>query len=174
VGGEPLKIGLILPMSGPFAGYGRQIEDGVRLYLSSTATRFAGRKVELLVKDDTGVAQEISKRVATGAGVGDQRRHPGRFGCSVGLGGRADRHRAKRPMVEMTRHVDCDYEIDYIVRSLDDTASGHGADRELGCQNGIHKVFTVVPTAARPPMRGAVQENLRAAGGESWARYARR
>ena len=71
-GEQTVKIGLILPMSGPFAGYGRQIENGVRLYLKQHGDTFAGRKVELLVKDDTGVAPEISKRVAQELVVGDK------------------------------------------------------------------------------------------------------
>jgi branched-chain amino acid transport system substrate-binding protein len=28
---DPVKIGLVLPMSGPFAAYGKQIEHGVKL-----------------------------------------------------------------------------------------------------------------------------------------------
>ena len=62
-GEQTVKIGLILPKSGPFAGYGRQIENGVRLYLKQHGDTFAGRKVELLVKDDTGVAPEIKDKL---------------------------------------------------------------------------------------------------------------
>ena len=61
---EPLKIGMVLPMSGPFASYGKQIEAGARLYLAQNGGTFSGRKVELIIKDDTGVAPEISKRAA--------------------------------------------------------------------------------------------------------------
>lgn len=61
---EPLKIGLVLPMSGTFSGYGKQIENGVKLYLQQNNDTIAGRKVELIVKDDTGAAPEISKRLA--------------------------------------------------------------------------------------------------------------
>lgn len=61
---EVLKIGMVLPMSGPFADYGRQIENGARLYLSKYGDTVAGRKVVLIVKDDTGVAPEVSRRQA--------------------------------------------------------------------------------------------------------------
>ena len=50
---DPLKIGLVLPMSGPFADYGKQIERGIRLYLAANGDTFAGRKVELIIKDDS-------------------------------------------------------------------------------------------------------------------------
>jgi len=49
---EPLKIGLVLPMTGPFAAYGKQIEHGVKLYLEKNGDTIAGRKVQLIIKDD--------------------------------------------------------------------------------------------------------------------------
>ena len=38
--GEPLKIGMVLPMSGPFASYGKQIESGARLYQAQSGGTF--------------------------------------------------------------------------------------------------------------------------------------
>lgn len=61
---EPVKIGLILPLTGPFASTGRQVEAAVRLYLQKNGDTVAGRKLELIVKDDTGLAPETTKRIA--------------------------------------------------------------------------------------------------------------
>src|SRR5574340_1411271 len=62
---EPVKIGLILPMSGPFAAYGKQIEHGVKLYLAQNGDTYGGRKIELIVKDDNpGTAGDVDKRLA--------------------------------------------------------------------------------------------------------------
>src|SRR5512140_2243410 len=62
---DPVKIGLVLPMSGPFASYGKQIEHGVKLYLATQGDTFGGRKIELIVKDDSpGTAGDVSKRLA--------------------------------------------------------------------------------------------------------------
>src|SRR4051794_3564306 len=61
---DPFKIGLILPLTGPFASTGRQIEAACRLYIERNGDTIAGRKVELLVKDDTGLAPETTKRIA--------------------------------------------------------------------------------------------------------------
>ena len=62
---DPVKIGLVLPMSGPFAAYGKQIEHGVKLYLATKGDTFGGRKVELIVKDDSpGTSGDVSKRLA--------------------------------------------------------------------------------------------------------------
>ncbi|HEX8011333.1 MAG TPA: ABC transporter substrate-binding protein [Casimicrobiaceae bacterium] len=61
---EPVKIGLIIPLTGPFASTGRQIEAAVRLYMQRNGDTVADRKVELIVKDDTGLAPETTKRIA--------------------------------------------------------------------------------------------------------------
>lgn len=60
---EAVKIGLILPMTGPFASTGRQIEAAARLYMAQNGDSVAGRKVELVVQDDGGIADQ-TKRIA--------------------------------------------------------------------------------------------------------------
>ena len=61
---DPIKIGLIVPLSGPFASTGRQLEAAVRLYMQRNGDTVAGQKLELLVRDDTGLAPETTKRMA--------------------------------------------------------------------------------------------------------------
>lgn len=61
---KDLKIGLVMPMSGPFAAHGKQMTNGIRLYMAEHGDTVAGRKVVVIFKDDTGVAPEISKRQA--------------------------------------------------------------------------------------------------------------
>ena len=61
---EPIKVGLVLEMSGPFADIGRQILNGARAYVKAHGDTVAGRKVELIVKDSTGAAPDIAKRLA--------------------------------------------------------------------------------------------------------------
>lgn len=61
---EPFKIGLIIPMTGPFASTGKQIEAAARLYMEQNGDEVAGRKIELIVKDDGGVQPEATKRIA--------------------------------------------------------------------------------------------------------------
>ena len=61
---EPFKIGLIIPMTGPFASTGKQVEAAARLYMEQHGNEVAGRKIELIVKDDGGVQPEATKRIA--------------------------------------------------------------------------------------------------------------
>ena len=61
--GAPFKIGLILPMTGPFASTGKQAEAGARLWLTQNGATVAGRPIELILKDDAGVA-DTTRRIA--------------------------------------------------------------------------------------------------------------
>ena len=76
---DPIKIGVLLPITGPFSYMGRQVMAGVNLYLAENGSTVAGRRIELLVKDDEGkpdsnkrIAQEllVSEKVTALAGFG--------------------------------------------------------------------------------------------------------
>src|SRR5690625_3486331 len=60
----PIKIGYIIPMTGPFASTGKQHEIGVKLFMEQHGDEIDGRKVELILKDDGGVQPEVTKRIA--------------------------------------------------------------------------------------------------------------
>jgi branched-chain amino acid transport system substrate-binding protein len=60
---QELKIGLILPMTGPFTSTGRQIDAAVRLYIQQNGDTIAGKKIRVILKDDGGVA-DATKRLA--------------------------------------------------------------------------------------------------------------
>jgi branched-chain amino acid transport system substrate-binding protein len=62
--GQAFRIGLILPMTGPFASTGRQVDAAVKAYLRQHGDSFAGRKVEVLLRDDTGTAPDVTRRHA--------------------------------------------------------------------------------------------------------------
>jgi branched-chain amino acid transport system substrate-binding protein len=58
---EPFKVGLVVPMTGPFASTGRQINAGVKAYMDLHGDTVAGRKIEVILKDDAGVAANARK-----------------------------------------------------------------------------------------------------------------
>src|SRR3984893_1477562 len=60
---QEIKIGLILPMTGPFTSTGRQIDAAVKLFMQQNGDTIAGKKVHVLLKDDGGVA-DATKRLA--------------------------------------------------------------------------------------------------------------
>jgi branched-chain amino acid transport system substrate-binding protein len=67
----PFKIGFIAPLTGPFASTGKQMEAGVRLYMAQNGITVAGRKIELIVKDDAGTPDQ-TKRIAQELLVNDK------------------------------------------------------------------------------------------------------
>ena len=60
---DPVKIGFIAPLTGPFAQSGKLMELGARLYMQQNGAEAGGRNVELIVKDDGG-APDATKRIA--------------------------------------------------------------------------------------------------------------
>ncbi|MGH8768450.1 MAG: ABC transporter substrate-binding protein, partial [Burkholderiales bacterium] len=69
---EPIKVGMVLEMSGPFADIGRQILDGARAYMRANGDTVAGRRIELIVRDTSGAAPDIAKRLAQQLIVNDK------------------------------------------------------------------------------------------------------
>lgn len=57
------KIGLILPMTGQQATTGLQIEAAARLWMAQHGDTVAGKKVQLIVKDDTSLP-DVTRRLA--------------------------------------------------------------------------------------------------------------
>src|SRR5258708_6355844 len=50
---DTVKIGLILPMTGGQASTGKQIDNAVKLYMQQKGDTVAGKKIEIILKDDT-------------------------------------------------------------------------------------------------------------------------
>jgi len=67
----PFKIGLILPMTGQQASTGKQEEAAVKLWTAQNGSTVAGRKVEVILKDDGGVP-DATKRIAQELVVNDK------------------------------------------------------------------------------------------------------
>ena len=59
---ETLKIGVILPYSGPFADAANQLQAGIDLYIAEHGDEVAGRKIEL-IKRDTGGKDDLGNAI---------------------------------------------------------------------------------------------------------------
>jgi branched-chain amino acid transport system substrate-binding protein len=145
--GEPLKIGLILPMSGPFAGYGKQIEHGAKLYLSQHADTLGGRKVELDVKDDNpGTAGDVDKRLAQELVVKDKADILAGFGLTPSAFAVAPvATEAKKPMIIMNAATSAiTTKSPYIARASMTLPQNSAPIATWAAKNGIKKVFILV------------------------------
>jgi branched-chain amino acid transport system substrate-binding protein len=61
---ETVKIGVILPYSGPFADAANQLDAGIKLYMQENGDEVAGKKIEIIRKDSGGPAPDVAKRLA--------------------------------------------------------------------------------------------------------------
>ena len=142
---DPLKIGLILPLTGPFASTGRQIEAACRLYMQRNGDTVAGHKIELLVKDDTGVAPETTKRIAQELVTRDKVAVLAGFGLTpLALAAAPVATEAKTPMVVMAAATSIiPTKSPYIVRTGFTLPQVTGPIADWAAKNGIHSVVTM-------------------------------
>lgn len=68
---EAVKIGMVMPLTGVLAGAGKQVVAGARLYMAQHGDMVAGKRIELIVKDDTS-SFEVGKRLIQEAIVNDK------------------------------------------------------------------------------------------------------
>src|SRR5262245_49168748 len=68
---DSVKIGLILPMTGGQASTGKQIDNAVKLYMQQKGDTVAGKKIEIILKDDAAVPDN-TKRLAQELIVNDK------------------------------------------------------------------------------------------------------
>ena len=143
---DPFRIGVILPMSGPFASTGREIGDAVRLYVERNGDSVAGRKIELIIKDDTGLAPETTKRLAQEMVVQDKVGALAGFGLTpLALAAAPVATEAKVPMVVMAAATSIiPQRSPFIVRTGFTLAQVTLPLADWAAKNGIRKVVTLV------------------------------
>jgi branched-chain amino acid transport system substrate-binding protein len=66
-----VKVGMVMPMTGPLAAAGQQVIAGARLYIKQHGDRVAGKQVELIVRDDAS-SGETGKRLIQELVVNDK------------------------------------------------------------------------------------------------------
>ncbi len=142
---EPIRIGLILPMSGPFASTGRQVEAAVKLYQQQHGDTVAGRKVQVILKDDTGTA-DVTKRLAQELIVNNKVSVLAGFGLTpLALAAAPLATQAKVPAVVMCAATSTITEASpFIVRSGFTLAQVATPMAEWASKNGLRKVVTLV------------------------------
>jgi branched-chain amino acid transport system substrate-binding protein len=142
---DPLKIGLILPLTGPFASTGKQIEAAARLYIARNGDTVAGRKVELIVKDDAG-APEATKRIAQELILQDHVNVLAGFGLTpLALAAAPVATEAKVPMIVMAAATSIiPTRSPYIVRSGFALPQVTAPMADWAAKNKIKRVVTLV------------------------------
>ena len=142
---EAFKIGLILPMTGQSASTGKQIEAAARLYMAQNGNTVAGRKIELIVKDDGGVP-DVTKRMAQELVVNDKVGVLSGFGLTpLALATAPIATQSKTPMVVMAAATSSITEASpFIVRTSFTLPQCAVAMGDWAPKNGMKRVVTLV------------------------------
>ena len=142
---QSVKVGLILPLTGPFASTGRQVEAAARLYLRTRCALPGGARVELVVKDDTGVP-DVTKRLAQELVIRDKVHVLAGFGLTpLALAAAPVATEAKVPMIVMASGtLIIPSRSPYIVRSAFTLPQNTAPIAEWAARNGIRTVVTLV------------------------------
>ena len=142
---EVFKIGLILPMTGQSASTGKQIEAAARLYIAQNGDKVAGKKIELVVKDDGGVP-DATKRIAQELVVNNKVGVLSGFGLTpLALATAPLATQSKTPMVVMAAATSSITEASpFIVRTSFTLPQCAVAMGDWAPKNGIRRVVTLV------------------------------
>jgi branched-chain amino acid transport system substrate-binding protein len=142
---DTIKIGLVLPMTGQQATTGRQIDAAVKLYLAQNGSTVAGRKVEILLKDDASVPDQ-TRRLAQELVVNDKVVALAGFGITPSAMATAPiATQSKTPMVVMAAATSAITEASpFVVRTSFTLPQVAVSIAEWAPKNRIRKVVTLV------------------------------
>lgn len=142
---DTAKVGLILPMTGPFASTGKQIDAAVKLFLAQNGNTFGGKKIEIILKDDTSNA-DVTRRLAQELVVNDKVAFLAGFGLTpLALAAAQVATQAKVPEIVMAAATATITEASpYIVRTSFTLPQASEPMADWALKNNIKRVFTVV------------------------------
>jgi branched-chain amino acid transport system substrate-binding protein len=140
-----VKIGALLPMTGPQQSTGVQISNAIRLYMAQNGDTVAGRKIQLIVKDD-GASPDNSKRLAQELIVKDNVNFVVGFGVTpTALAVAPLATEAKVPEIVMAAGTSIITERSpYIVRTSFTLPQSTVIMADWALKNGIKKVVSMV------------------------------
>jgi branched-chain amino acid transport system substrate-binding protein len=58
---ETIKIGIVIPMTGVQGAVGREVSDAAKLYMAQHGDTVAGKKIELIIRDDSSVPDNAKR-----------------------------------------------------------------------------------------------------------------
>ncbi len=164
---ETVKIGLILPMTGGQASTGQQINNAIKLYQQKNGDTVAGKKVEVILKDDAALPDN-TKRLAQELIVNDKVNIIAGFGVTpAALAAAPLATQAKVPEIVMAAGTSIITERSpYITRTSFTLAQSSTIIGDWAAKNGIKKVATLTSDyAPGNDALAAFKEHFTAGGG---------
>jgi len=165
---DRVKVGLILPMTGPFTSTGKQIDAAVRLYMQQNGPTVAGKRVDVILKDDA-ANPDTSKRLAQELVVNEKVNVLAGFGLTpLALATAPIATEAKVPEIVMAAGTSIITERSpYIARTSFTVPQSCVIVAEWAVKNNIKKVVTLVSDyAPGADAEASFSERFKANGGE--------
>jgi branched-chain amino acid transport system substrate-binding protein len=140
----PLKVGLVQSLTGAFNTVGKAAVDGAKLYVQQHGDTVAGRKIQLIIKDDA-TAPDTAKRLAQQLIVNDKVAiiGAGITPCALAIAPLATE--AKIPTVVMVSGASVTVERSpYMVRTSFTLGQSASVIADWAAKNGAKKIVTLV------------------------------
>ncbi|NMM27335.1 MAG: ABC transporter substrate-binding protein [Glaciimonas sp.] len=144
--GNTIKVGVLAEMSGTFADFGMQITNGAKAYMKQYGDTVAGKKIELVIKDTTGPAPDVAKRLAQELVVQDKVDFIVGFGLTPNAFAVAPiATEAKKPTIIMNAATSAiTTKSPYIARVSFTLAQVTEPMAQWAYKSGLRKIYTVV------------------------------
>jgi branched-chain amino acid transport system substrate-binding protein len=164
-----VKIGVVMSFSGQFADPGSQIDNGIKLYMKEHGDTVAGKKIEIIRKDNGGVAPDVAKRLSQELIVRDKVDMLAGFDLTPNALAAADvSAQAKKFMVNMNAATSIiTTKSPYMVRTSFTVPQVNEALGTWAYKSGARKAYTLVSDfSPGHDGEGAFQRAFKEAGGE--------
>lgn len=144
--GNTIKVGVLAEMSGTFADFGMQITNGAKAYIKQHGDTVGGKKIELVIKDTTGPAPDVAKRLAQELVVKDNVDFIVGFGLTPNAFAVAPlATEAKKPTIIMNAAASAiTVKSPYIARVSFTLAQVTEPMAQWAYKSGLRKIYTVV------------------------------
>jgi branched-chain amino acid transport system substrate-binding protein len=166
---EPVKVGVVAPFSGVAGDYGKQMEGGMKAFFKLHGDTFAGRKIQLLIRDTGGPNPEVAKRLAQELVTRDKVDFLAGFGFTPeAMAAAPVATEAKKPMIVMNAASSVvTTRSPYIARFSMSLPQVSAPMASWAARNGIRKVYTLVADYAPGiDSEAAFKKAFEAAGGQ--------
>jgi branched-chain amino acid transport system substrate-binding protein len=164
---DTIKIGIVIPMTGTSAAVGREISDATKLYVAQHGDKAAGKKIELLIRDDQSVPDN-AKRLAQELIVNDKVSFLGAGLTPSAMSMAPIATEAKVPTVVMVSGTSVVTERSpYYVRTSFTLGQQSGIIADWAIKNGSKKAVAILSDWAPGAEAGKVfAQNFTKGGGE--------
>jgi len=164
---DTIKIGIVVPMTGTSGAVGREISDATKLYVAQHGDTVAGKKIELLIRDDQSVPDN-AKRLAQELIVNDKVSFLGAGLTPSAMSMAPIATEAKVPTIVMVSGTSVVTERSpYYVRTSFTLGQQSGIIADWAIKNGSRKAVSILSDWAPGAEAGKVfEQNFSKGGGQ--------